>query len=414
MCSDNYNTDSDHSVLFILMFTIVIEMMGIGLLLPLFPALFLEPSVHSLVLPDVSMFWRYFLYSIGFVMWPIGAFFGTPFLGTLSDKFGRKNIIVTCLLATALSYLIMGWAVQGKLIILFFAGRLLSGFFGGCYDIAQAATADISTPETKARNMGWITFAVAIGIILGPLISGFTTDSKMFSWFSLNTPFWIAAFLAVLNSFFLMFFFRETYGRKENSKIEFFKVFSAFMFIFKDKRVFSLGLAFFAINFAWGLYFISIPLILEVMFKFDIKYIGLIFCLLGAGNAFSIFFLQNWFLKRFSLYTIFIMSTSTVAVIMLIVGIFPNETLLWVSAFLMGMIEILNYSSLLALCSNAVTKNEQGALMGGIGAMSSVAFLISGVLLAPISKIYIPLSIIIVGVMYLISCFIIIYRIKKN
>ncbi|HJO92239.1 MAG TPA: MFS transporter [Victivallales bacterium] len=414
MYGDNYNTDSDRSVLIVLMLTIVIEMMGLGLVLPLFPALFLEVSAHSLVSPDVSMFWRYFLYSVGFVMWPIGAFFGTPFLGTLSDKFGRKSIIVTCLLATAVSYLIMGWAVQDGLIVAFFVGRLLSGFFGGCYDIAQAATADLSTPETKARNMGWITFAVAIGIIIGPLISGFTTDSNIFSWFSVNTPFWIAAVLTIINASFLIRFLKETFAKKGNAKIEFFKVFSAFMFIFTDKRVFSLGLAFFSITFAWGLYIIGIPLILETLFHFDIQYIGIIFCLLGAGNAFSILFLQKWFLKRFSLEKIFIMSASTVALIMIISGIFPSEILLWISAFLMGTIEILNYSSLLALCSNAVTQNEQGALMGGVGAMSSVAFLVSGILLAPLSKIYIPLSIIIVGVMYVISCVIIIYKIKNS
>jgi MFS transporter, DHA1 family, tetracycline resistance protein len=414
MCSNNYNSDSNRSMLFILMLTIVIDVMGFGLVLPLFPDLFLKISVHSLVAADTGTFIRYVLYSIGFAIWPIGAFFGTPFLGTLSDKFGRKNIIVTCLIASAFSYLIMGWAVYNNLIILFFAGGVLSGFFGGSYDIAQAAAADISTTGNKARNMGWIAFAVAIGYVIGPLISGFTTESQIFPWFSLNTPFFIAAVLAMINSIYLMLCFKETYERKDNAKIEFLKVFSAFMFVFNDKRVFRLGLAFFAIVLAWGLYVISIPLILQILFHFDIKDIGLLFCLLGAGYAFSILFLQKWFLKRFSLEKIFIMSALAVAIVMLIVGIFPNEIFLWFSAFLMGAIEILNYSCLLALCSNAVTKDEQGILMGGIGAMSSVALLASGILLPLISEFYIPFSITMVAIMYFISVLIIIYNLKKN
>ena len=190
-------------------------------------------------------------------------FFCTPYLGELSDKFGRRNILTICLLMTGISYAFSAISIVTGQLVLFFISRFISGFFGGCYDIAQAATADISTPKQKARNMGWMTVAVSLGMIIGPAIASFTSDSALLFNSSITTPFWIACFLAVTNSLLVHYIFKETYSVNSKSKIQITKIFYSFIFIFTDRRVRKLGLIFLLLNIGWGLFITSIPLVLS-------------------------------------------------------------------------------------------------------------------------------------------------------
>ena len=115
---------SKKTVLFLLMLTIVIELMGAFLVFPILPKLFI--SDHSRFLgAGISLEKREFYYSLSMLLWSVGTFFGAPLLGSLSDDIGRKRVLVLCLFATTISYLLGGISVLFGSIVLFFLSRLL-------------------------------------------------------------------------------------------------------------------------------------------------------------------------------------------------------------------------------------------------------------------------------------------------
>jgi MFS transporter, DHA1 family, tetracycline resistance protein len=400
-------------LLAILMFTIAIDVMGFGLILPLFPTLFFS---EQCVFGGMTIHMSYVFYGIAFALWPAGAFFGTPFLGLLSDKIGRKKIITVCLFCTGLSYALCGLSISLNNLWLFLLTRLFAGFFGGSYDIAQAGVADISLPENKARNMGLITFAVAIGVILGPAISGFTTDSSLISWFTVSTPFWISSILAILNALFILIMFKDIYQPDSSVEVKISKIFSSFTFIFRDRRVAGIGMAFLFLSIAWGMYITAMPLLLEKLFNTSIQMTGVFFCILGFGNAVAILFIQKHVLKKMSLGGAGILFSFLLMILyLLLIFYIDNKIFEYVSAIFMAIFELLAYSSILAMCSNAVTEKEQGRVMGGLGAVASIAFFVSGVVTANLVEYNLRIPMIIIFLSYLFcTLFLLMVKFKKT
>ena len=166
------------SPLLLIFFTVLIDMIGFGIVIPVLP-LYAE---HFHATP----------YEIG---WLTGIYSGmqiifVPILGRLSDRFGRRPILIISLFGTAIGFLIMGWASSLPLL---FAARVIDGASGGNISTAQAYIADISTPENRSRAMGLIGAAFGIGFTFGPMIGG------IMSHISYGAPFYFAAALAALN-----------------------------------------------------------------------------------------------------------------------------------------------------------------------------------------------------------------------
>ena len=360
---------------------LVIEVMGIGIIFPLLPELFIAQN-SPLLTATTSDVLRHFYYGLSIALWPLGMFFGTPYLGLLSDKYGRKKIFLVCLTMTALSYSLLAIAVYIHSLFLFLMTRLLSGFFAGSYEVVQAATADISTPETKARNMGWVTFATNIGFVIGPFITSMTTDSSKFCLFGITTPFWIACSLSLINAFLIAWIFTETFQPKHKITIKPKALFSSFLFVFTDARLSYLNIIFLLIISAWTGFLTTLPVYLASVFKLKISTIGLFYCLIGISCMCSILFVQPFVLKNHSLKNIVAYSSLITAIIFLFLASFIPLSLFSVLLFLCCLVELLAYSGLLALISNAVTKEEQGKTMGGAGATSSLAFMFTSLVTA--------------------------------
>jgi DHA1 family tetracycline resistance protein-like MFS transporter len=184
---------SKASLVFIFI-TILIDVIGIGIIIPVFPTLLTELS--GLGLSEASR--------IG--GWLIGAyalmqFFFAPVLGALSDRYGRRPIILLALLGLGIDYIFHAWAPT---ITFLFVGRLLAGITGASFTVATAYIADISTPEKKAQNFGLVGAAFGLGFILGPVIGGITAE------YGVRVPFLVAAGLSLVNFLYGFFVLPES------------------------------------------------------------------------------------------------------------------------------------------------------------------------------------------------------------
>ena len=191
--------------------TVFIDLLGIGILIPVIPQLFANPGSEFFLLPlGVSVKTGYILLGLLLAVYPIGQFLATPILGQLSDKYGRKKILALSLFGTAVSYIVFAYAIITKDIPLLFAARFFDGLTGGNISVAQAMIADISTKENRAKNFGMLGAAFGLGFIFGPYLGGRLSDPLTVSWFTAATPFYFAGILAFINMLSVLFLLKET------------------------------------------------------------------------------------------------------------------------------------------------------------------------------------------------------------
>lgn len=174
--------------------TVLVDVIGIGIIIPVLPALIEKLSGEGLSEASRIGGWLMFAYAIM-------QFLCAPLLGALSDKFGRRPIILIALLGLGLDYIFHAFApTLGWL----FVGRVLAGMSGASFTVATAYIADISTPEKKAQNFGLVGAAFGLGFIIGPVIGGLAAK-----W-GVQAPFLVAAALSLLNFLYGLFFIPES------------------------------------------------------------------------------------------------------------------------------------------------------------------------------------------------------------
>ncbi|MCF6131204.1 TCR/Tet family MFS transporter [Flavobacterium wongokense] len=184
--------------------TMLIDITGWGIIIPVIPKLIAE-LIHG----DISEAakyggWLTFAYAIT-------QFLCAPLIGNLSDKYGRRPIILISLFAFALDYLLLAFSPT---IAWLFLGRIIAGLTGASITTASAYIADVSTPENRAKNFGMVGAAFGLGFIIGPVIGG------LLGQFGSRVPFYAAAILCMLNFLYGYFILPESLSKKNRREFE--------------------------------------------------------------------------------------------------------------------------------------------------------------------------------------------------
>ncbi|HEY0299835.1 MAG TPA: TCR/Tet family MFS transporter [Rhizomicrobium sp.] len=185
--------------------TMLVDTIGLGIIIPVTPRLITELTGESL---SGAARWGGLL----FFLFALMQFFFSPVLGNLSDRYGRRPVLIVSLLVLSADYLLSGLAPTiGWLIV----ARLLSGIAASTYPTVNAYIADVSPPEQRAANFGLIGAAFGIGFVLGPALGGLVGDH----W-GTRAPFFVAAAVALANALFGWFVLKESLPPEGRRKFE--------------------------------------------------------------------------------------------------------------------------------------------------------------------------------------------------
>jgi DHA1 family tetracycline resistance protein-like MFS transporter len=274
-------TTSSQRILWIIFTTILIDMLGVGILIPIFPLLIIPHSIYRIIPASWSSGEGFILLGWLMTCFPLAQFFCAPILGQLADRIGRKKVLTISIFGTSISYVLFAIGIMSKNIPLMFISRILDGASGGNISVAQAVIGDISTPANRAKNFGLIGMAFGLGFILGPFIGGKLSDSSLVSWFNTSTPFWFAAILSLINALLVFIRLPETLTKVNLQSIDFARPLHNMVRAFSIPGLRNIIPATFLFNMGFTFYTTFWAVVLAEQFNFTQGQIGNFFAYIG-------------------------------------------------------------------------------------------------------------------------------------
>lgn len=289
-------------------------------------------------------------------------FLAGPYIGRLSDKYGRIPVLLVSQIGTVLAFLLLGF---GNAIWILFFARILDGITGGNIIVAQAYITDITSPKQRTQALGYIFSAFGLGFIIGPAIGGLLA-----SRFSYQTPYIVAAVAASIVVFLTYFVLEETITdekkleNKENKGQQL-----NIRFIISNIPLLSILLITFGAQFAFSMLQSTFALFGEVVLFADNPEqaemgIGLLFAMIGVGLIITQMFLIKRLVKRFGDSSIILIGGIIRSVSMFILILIAVPISAGLTLFLFAVGTGMQMPALQSLITNTVPDNQRGTAMG--------------------------------------------------
>jgi len=360
------------ALLFVLV-TVLLDSMGFGVIIPVMPELIMELTGEGLSRAAVYGGWLGFVYA-GL------QFLFAPILGNLSDRFGRRPVLLYAVGSLGLDYVVMGFAPT---IGWLFAGRALAGIAGASFTPAHAYIADVSPPEKRAQSFGMMGAAFGAGFILGPALGG------MLGGLGPRAPFFAAAGLSLLNFTYGYFVLPETLDRSRRRAFDWRRANPVGTLLQIRKHPVVLGLL--AVVFLWQVAHQVMPSTWSfyTMYKFSWTEV-----LVGASLAFvgTIMVLGQSTLPRVVIPRLGERRSAMIAMTVGGIGYagyaFATEGWMmfaWLVTWLLGA---LTMPSIQALMSHRVAADSQGELQGAVGSLHSLSAIIAPPLMTQLFRFF--------------------------
>ncbi|TJZ60662.1 TCR/Tet family MFS transporter [Sphingobacterium olei] len=347
--------------LFFIFITVVIDTIGLGIIIPVMPKL-IQELIHGDI-SEASQYGGWLVFAYAFTQ-----FFFASVLGSLSDRFGRRPVLLISLFGFCINYLLMGFAPS---MFWLFMGRLIAGVTGASHTVAAAYIADISTPQNKAQNFGLLGAAFGVGFIIGPVLGG------LLGHYGARVPFFAAALLSFLNFIYGYFIVPESLKpelrRSFNWRLA--NPIGTFVHINKYPIILPLIICIFLINMAahsvqstWSYYTMEKFHWNERMVGISLGFIGILLMIVQAG-------LIRLILPRIGLQWAIVLGILLYTISLPLYGLSTDSWMLFAISIPYVLAGIAA-PSLQSYVSNLVPQNEQGQIQGGITCVISLTAII--------------------------------------
>src|SRR6476660_292706 len=348
------------SPLIVIFTTVFIDLVGFGIVIPVLP-FYAEGTRFNATPRTVGLL---------FASYSIMQLIFSPILGRLSDKYGRRPVLLISIIGTGIGFLILGFA---KTLWMLFAGRILDGITGGNISTAQAYIADITTKENRAKGMGLIGAAFGLGLIFGPAIGG------ILSRWGIHVPFFFAGGLCFANALLLYFTLPATVTKDHPARQSAAggRGLAELLQSLKDPKLGFVLIIYFLFIVAFSIMTTSFSLFTMFRFGYDAQHTGYLFAYVGLIAVIIQGGLIGRLVKRFGELPLVIVGALCFAISLFAVP-FVSPAAGGLAALLIGggvfsMGNSLATPALTSLASTSVGPAQQGVVLGVTQSTASLA-----------------------------------------
>jgi DHA1 family tetracycline resistance protein-like MFS transporter len=350
---------SRHAVTFVFI-TVFLDMVGFGLIMPVLPALIEDVGHMDLASASIIGGWMFFAFAMA-------QFVCGPLMGNLSDRFGRRPLLLLAVFGLGVDYL---FSALAPTLFFLFVGRIIAGVCGSSYVIANAYIADVTAPEDRARAFGLMGAAFGVGFVLGPAIGGLLGE------FGPRVPFFVAAAISLLNFAYGWFVLPETLPADRRRPFEWrranplgtFKVFRSY------QGILPLCAVMFVYFFASSVYPAIWPFWGMAKFDWSVSMVGLTLAAFGIVTALFQGLLVGPVVKTFGEERTVLIGMVSAVIACLGYGLAGGLVAVLILLVIHGP-EGFVHPMLTAIMSKAVPDDAQGELQGGISSVMNIAML---------------------------------------
>ncbi len=328
-----------------IMITVFVDMLGYSMILPLLPFFVQAQGGDAALAGGLQSFYA------------LLQLFSGPILGSLSDRYGRKPILITCLFGTAIAYTLFGLADS---IAILFLAVFLDGLTGNNLTTSFTYVADITTAEERSRGMGLVSAAFGLGLMAGPALGG------LLSSYGLFVPAFVAAVIAFVNTIYGIFILPESLPPQKRSLHR-----PSLNFISQLRTVLSIQntrlplLAVFFLNFAFAGLQTNFPLFSNARFEWDARQNGFLFAFVGIVSVFVQGFLFGQLQPKVGEKHLSLIGLVLFSMGMAGIAIVPQAWMIYPMVGIAACGSSLSIPAISGMLSSRVPSNEQGRLMGG-------------------------------------------------
>lgn len=400
-----------------LLLTVFIDLIGFGIVIPILPILTKNIASRSgfFLGPDMAIGMVVFCFAIM-------QFVFSPLLGSVSDRIGRRPIILGSIMVSAVGYFLLGF---GQSLWILFLARIISGIGSANISAAQAYIADITPPQDRAKRMGLIGAAFGIGLIIGPPLGGWIFElgkhilhigtgemvhgKLIFPDGGLRLVGFFTAGLCLLNFAMAYFSIKESLSEKSADKRKFMDSFKGLVNVWKVPVLSEL----FLINLIYVMAFMMMQIISSVLWKekygINESSIGNLFGFMGLCSAIIQGGLIGFFQKKLGMMRMLIIGCPMVAVAILVIPFPSKEWFYPVQLFSLMLLTLGNgllMPSINALVSINSPTRDQGKILGSLQSLGSLARGVGPLLSTFLYSYFVPLPYLVASLLMILALFI--------
>ncbi|MDF1849923.1 MAG: TCR/Tet family MFS transporter [Verrucomicrobiales bacterium] len=338
--------------------TLFLDVLGIGLIIPILPKL-----VDQLASGGIAT--ASYLHGSLVGLYSLMQFLFAPVIGSLSDRFGRRKVILLSLFGSGLDYFLMGWAPT---LAWFFVGRVISGITGANFSAAAAYIADISPPEKRAANFGIIGAAFGLGFICGPALGGLLGE------YGLRVPFYAAGFLTLINWAYGFLILPESLKSENRRSFRWSRAnpVSALLNLKRHRLVLGLSVSYFISSIAHQVYPAIWVLYTAYRYQWDTRQTGLSLALVGLMAAIVQGGLTRVIIPRIGERNAAVGGLAVMAISMIGYGLATEGWTVYL-IIIFGSLSGIAVPAIQGMVSITVGEDEQGEVQGSLTSLQSVA-----------------------------------------
>ncbi len=360
------------SPLFVIVLIVLVDLLGFSIVMPL-----LAPFAKQYGLSGGQI-------GLLFAAYPMCQLVAGPILGRLSDRYGRRPLLIVSQAGTALSFVVLALSSNFTVMLL---GRMLDGFSGGNILVAQAYVADVTTAENRSRGLGLIGMAFGLGFVLGPFLGGLLLALPIDPAWRLKVPFLVAALFSTIAWILVLLHLPESLSQgstpRERARVVSWRGLSDTITLPSVGRLVALGglvvLSFAALEGTYSLYLRDRLAWGAQKAAFGFAFLGLVSAVVQGG-------LIRRLVPKYGEPRLIVVGVITLAVGLASLALASNAPMLLIATLIVGVGQGLASPTISGLLSRLTPPSEQGSVFGVLSMAQTLArmsnYLVANLLLA--------------------------------